>query len=99
MVLRFYVSVAGAEDDSRTLGRSLPPGQVVGGGAAWPQAQGPGRGRLAARPRNATPKGARRRSLAALTKEARGVVDFGIADLASNPEHLKGFGGHAGRHR
>jgi hypothetical protein len=42
---------------------------------------------------------ARRRSLAGLMKPARGVVDSGITDLASNPEHLKGFGGRAGRHR
>jgi hypothetical protein len=33
-----------------------------------------------------------RRSLAGLMKAARGVVDSRIADLASNPEHLKGFG-------
>ncbi len=32
-------------------------------------------------------------------KHARGVVDPGIADLASNPEHLKGFGRDAPRHR
>jgi len=25
-------------------------------------------------------------------KDARGVIDSGIPDLASNPEHLKGFG-------
>ncbi len=43
-----------------------------------------------------TPK---RRSFAGLMKEARGVIDFGVPDLASNPEHLKGFGGDAGRHR
>jgi predicted component of type VI protein secretion system len=41
----------------------------------------------------------KRRSLAGLMKEARGVIDSGVPDLASNPEHLKGFGGHAGRHR
>jgi len=41
----------------------------------------------------------RRRSLAGLMKEARGVIDSGVPDLASNPEHLKGFGDHAGRHR
>jgi len=38
-------------------------------------------------------------SLAALMKAARGAVDSGIADLASNPEHLKGFGRNAPRHR
>src|ERR1035438_10062404 len=42
------------EDHCRGFGRSLPPGQV-GSGATWPQAQGPRRGRVAARTRNATP--------------------------------------------
>jgi len=41
----------------------------------------------------------RRQSLASLMKGARGAVDSGIADLASNPEHLKGFGRDASRHR
>ena len=41
----------------------------------------------------------KRRSLAELLKGARGVVNSGIADLASNPEHLKGFGRGAQRHR
>jgi hypothetical protein len=41
----------------------------------------------------------KRRSLAGLVKEARGVIDSGMIDLASNPEHLKGFGGYAGRPR
>ncbi len=40
-----------------------------------------------------------RRSLAGLMKDACGVVDSGIKDLASNPEHLVGFGEDAGRHR
>ena len=31
-------------------------------------------------------------NLAGLTKHALGVVESGIPDLASNPEHLKGFG-------
>ena len=38
----------------------------------------------------------RQRDLAALMKRARGVVDSGIADLASNPRHLAGFGRDAG---
>lgn len=42
---------------------------------------------------------AKRRSLAGLTRKARGVIDSGMVDLGSKPEHLKGFGGHAGRHR
>jgi hypothetical protein len=36
--------------------------------------------------------------LAELMEPARGVIDSGIADLASNPEHLAGFGRSA-RHR
>jgi hypothetical protein len=40
----------------------------------------------------------RRQSLASLMKRARGVVDSGVLDLASNPEHLKGFGDDASRH-
>jgi hypothetical protein len=40
-----------------------------------------------------TPRGARARpDLALLMRDARGVVDSGIPDLASNPEHLAGFG-------
>lgn len=47
-----------------------------------------------------TPRAAAgRRSLAGLMKDARGVVNSGIKDLASNPEHLIGFGEDAGRHR
>jgi predicted component of type VI protein secretion system len=41
----------------------------------------------------------RRQSLAALMKAARGAVDSGVADLASNPEYLRGFGHNARRHR
>jgi hypothetical protein len=36
--------------------------------------------------------------LAALMKRGRGVIDSGIPDLASNPEHLAGFGRDV-RHR
>jgi hypothetical protein len=32
-------------------------------------------------------------------KRARGTVDSGITDLASNREHLKTFGRNASRHR
>jgi hypothetical protein len=35
-------------------------------------------------------------SLMVLMKGACGVLDSGVPDLASNPEHLKGFGGDAG---
>jgi predicted component of type VI protein secretion system len=40
-----------------------------------------------------------RPNLAALMKRARGVVDSGVPDLASNPEHLADFGRDARRHR
>lgn len=40
-----------------------------------------------------------RPSLTGLMKRARGVVDSGIQDLGSNPEHLSGFGRDARRHR
>lgn len=38
------------------------------------------------------------RRFAGLMKRARGMVDSGVTDLASNPKHLKGFGRSA-RHR
>jgi hypothetical protein len=38
----------------------------------------------------------RKRRLSELMKPARGMIDSGIPDLASNPEHLKGFGRDAG---
>jgi hypothetical protein len=41
----------------------------------------------------------RRPSLARLIKGARGIVDSGIPDLGSNPNHLAGFGRDARRHR
>jgi len=45
------------------------------------------------------PRGTNRRpSLAELMKGARGVVNSGVPDLASNPEHLAGFDRDAGRH-
>jgi hypothetical protein len=47
-----------------------------------------------------TPRGKRRQpSLAGLMKGARGTIDSGIADLASNPKHLAGFGRNDRRHR
>ncbi|MFL5093944.1 MAG: hypothetical protein ACJ8ES_01440 [Xanthobacteraceae bacterium] len=39
-----------------------------------------------------------RSSLAGLMKRGRGVIDSGIPDRGSNPEHLKGFGRDV-RHR
>lgn len=46
-----------------------------------------------------TPRKTRRQpSLTGLMKRARGLIDSGIPDLASNPEHLAGFGRDA-RHR
>jgi hypothetical protein len=38
-------------------------------------------------------------SLAELTKGARGMIDSGIRDLASNPKHLAGFGRDDRSHR
>ena len=38
-------------------------------------------------------------SLAGLMKNARGSIDSGVADLASNPKHLTGFGRDGRRHR
>ena len=40
-----------------------------------------------------------RPSLAELMKPARGIVDSGVPDLASNPKHLKGFGREPRRNR
>ena len=45
-----------------------------------------------------TPSG-ERPSLEKLMKEARGVVDSGVPDLASNPKHLKDFGRDKRRNR
>jgi hypothetical protein len=43
------------------------------------------------------PRKARRQpSLSALMKRGRGLVNSGVPDLASNPEHLKGFGRDVG---
>jgi len=41
----------------------------------------------------------RRPSLAGLMKRARGTVNSGIADLASSPRHLSGFGRDDRGHR
>jgi hypothetical protein len=45
------------------------------------------------------PRRARPPSLAGLTRRARGIIDSGLPDLASNPQHLAGFGGDDRRHR
>jgi hypothetical protein len=45
-----------------------------------------------------TPRKTRQQpSLVGLMKRARGMIDSGIPDLASNPEHLAGFGRDACR--
>lgn len=45
----------------------------------------------------AAPRKPRRQpSLAELMKRGRGVIDSGIPDLGSNPDHLAGFGRDAG---
>lgn len=41
-------------------------------------------------------KGRRKRTLAELMKGARGVIDSGVPDLASNPRRMAGFGRNAG---
>ena len=47
-----------------------------------------------------TPRGERAQpSLEELMAPARGVVDSGLTDLASNPKHLEGFGRGALRNR
>jgi len=46
-----------------------------------------------------SPKARREPSLAGLMKRARGTIDSGVPDLASNPRHLAGFGRDARRHR
>lgn len=43
-------------------------------------------------------KGRPQRDLSELMKGARGVIDSGVPDLASNPRHLSGFGRNAGDH-
>lgn len=46
------------------------------------------------------PRKARRdSSLVGLTRRARGMIDSGIPDLASNPKHLAGLGRDDRRHR
>ena len=47
----------------------------------------------------AAPRKATRPTLSGLTKRARGMIDSGVGDLASNPKHLAGFGRDARRHR
>ena len=43
----------------------------------------------------APPKARRNPGLPKLMKHAQGVIDSGVPELASNPEHLKGFGRNA----
>jgi hypothetical protein len=45
------------------------------------------------------PKGTRQPSLSGLMKRARGTIDSGVSDLATNPKHLAGFGRDDRRHR
>lgn len=51
--------------------------------------------RIVVEGRNKSPA---RPSLAGLMKRARGVINSGVPDLGSNPEHLAGFGRDV-RHR
>jgi len=48
---------------------------------------------------DARPNAPRPESLAELMKGARGVMNSGVPDLATNPEHMAGFGRDARRHR
>ena len=52
--------------------------------------------RLVLKTSRKTPRGA---SLAGLMQGARGAVDSGVPDLASNAEHLAGFGRDGRRYR
>lgn len=45
------------------------------------------------------PRKTHRPSLAGLTKRARGIIDSGVRDLASNRKHLAGFGRDGRRYR
>jgi hypothetical protein len=45
------------------------------------------------------PETRRKPSLAGLMKRARGTIDSGVPDLASNPKRLAGFGRDDRRHR
>ena len=45
------------------------------------------------------PRKTSRPSLAGLTKRARGIIDSGVPDLASDSKHLAGFGRDDRRHR
>ena len=47
----------------------------------------------------APPKPRRPSSLAGLTRRARGMINSGVPDLASNPRHLAGFGRGDRSHR
>jgi predicted component of type VI protein secretion system len=47
----------------------------------------------------ATPHRTRHPSLAELMKHARGLIDTGVSDFASNPKYFTGFGRRARRHR
>ena len=47
----------------------------------------------------APPDTARHPDLGGLMRPALGIVESGVPDLGSNPEHLKGFGRDAPRHR
>ncbi len=45
---------------------------------------------------DAPPDTTRHPDLSGLMKQALGVIESGVPDLGSNPEHLKGFGRDAG---
>ena len=84
------------EDHGGIAGRDLPPGQAEAAlrGRKLKDLIEEGL-RLVL---DAPPATAARRDLAGLIQSSRGVVETAIPDLASNPDHLKGFGRDA-RHR
>jgi hypothetical protein len=48
---------------------------------------------------DASPESQEAKSAGELMKHVRGSIDSGIPDLASDPEHLEGFGRDGRRHR
>ena len=45
---------------------------------------------------DAKPDATRHSELSGLMRHARGIIESGVPDLGSDPEHLKGFGRDAG---
>jgi hypothetical protein len=90
------MTVISHEDDDRPARRALSPGE--GGsclrGQKFRELVAEGLARVLDAPAEQRPKP----KMSTLMKRARGVMDSGVSDLASNPKHLSGFGRNA-RHR